>query len=200
MSNLSEDKISILAKIEALLFAASDGLTVEELAQYTDSSLEKIGLALEQLGSQLETDERRGLFLRKIRDRYLFSTKRELSTCVIKLFQERPLPKLTRAAYEVLAVVAYNQPCTRLQIEAVRGVNSDSVISRLLEVNLIEQSGILDLPGRPSLYSVSENFLRSFGLSSVNDLPTMELLQYESLRRFESSANEAGFDSLFEEE
>lgn len=197
---MSKDYAWVMAEVEALLFASSDGLTIEELSSLCVCDEDTINRVLKDLKSELVNSRHRGLELRMIKDRYLFSTKKELSETLVKLFNDRPIPKLTRAAYEVLAVVAYNQPCTRLQIEAVRGVNSDSVVSRLLELNLIEQSGILDLPGRPSLYSVSEYFLKSSGLSSVNELPTMELLQYDSLQSFEKSAREASLSSVFDEE
>lgn len=195
----SGKKLQLLAEIEALLFAAADGLTEQELAALLECREERIVRALEELEASLAGDDRRGLMLRKIRRRYSLSTRRELNPLLAKLYAERPLPKLTKAAYEVLAAVAYNEPCTRLQIEEVRGVNSDSVLARLLELNLIEQSGVLDVIGRPALYSVSDYFLRSFGLRSAAELPTMELLQYDSIKRFEASAREAGAESIFHE-
>jgi hypothetical protein len=90
-----------------------------------------------------------------------------------------------------LAIIAYNQPVTRAQVEAVRGVNSDSIISRLLERSLICEAGTMDAPGRPTLFATTEQFLMDFGLRSVKDLPPMEMLMYGTLRDFEESLEEA---------
>jgi segregation and condensation protein B len=108
-----------------------------------------------------------------------------------RLFQPRHRPPLSQAAYETLAIIAYNQPVTRAQVEAVRGVNSDSIMARLVERNLIMETGHLETPGRPILYATTEQFLLDFGLRSVKDLPPMEMLMYGTLRDFESSLEEA---------
>ncbi len=190
----ARNKHSVTARIEALLFASGDGLDLELLSEILGLPTHAVLDALERYQKQLEEDLDRGLTLRKIKERYCLSTKAELNADMEQLFTERKMPKLTKAAYEVLAIVAYNEPCTRAQVETVRGVNSDSVVSRLLELNLIERTGELDLPGRPSLYSVSTIFLRHFGLSSAKDLPAMELLSYESIQAFEQKAKRAGID------
>jgi segregation and condensation protein B len=90
-----------------------------------------------------------------------------------------------------LAVIAYNQPCTRAQVETVRGVSSDSIISRLLDRGWIEEAGCLDAPGRPALFATSKQFLTEFGIESVDDLPPMELMSYQTIRDMEDSLREA---------
>ena len=98
---------------------------------------------------------------------------------------------LSQASYETLAVIAYNQPCTRAQVETVRGVSSDSIISRLLDRGWIEEAGCLDAPGRPALFATSRQFLTEFGIESVDDLPPMELMSYQTIRDMENSLREA---------
>jgi segregation and condensation protein B len=98
---------------------------------------------------------------------------------------------LSQASYETLAVIAYNQPCTRAQVEQVRGVSSDSIISRLLDRGWIEEAGNLDAPGRPALFKTSRQFLMEFGIESVKDLPPMELMSYKTIRDLEDSLRKA---------
>ena len=98
---------------------------------------------------------------------------------------------MSQASYETLAIVAYNQPVTRAQVEAVRGVSSDSIISRLLDRGWIEEAGTLDAPGRPTLFKTSEQFLLEFGIDSIDDLPSMELMSYKTIRDLEQSLEDA---------
>ena len=107
------------------------------------------------------------------------------------MFGPRQSPPLSQASYETLAVIAYNQPCTRAQVELVRGVSSDSIISRLLDRGWIEEAGNLDAPGRPSLFKTSKKFLTEFGIESVRDLPPLELMSYQTIRDMENSLKEA---------
>ena len=107
------------------------------------------------------------------------------------MFGPRQSPPLSQASYETLAVIAYNQPCTRAQVELVRGVSSDSIISRLIDRGWIEECGNLDAPGRPSLFSTTEQFLLEFGIESVDELPSMELMSYKTIRDLEESLDKA---------
>lgn len=125
--------------------------------------------------------------LREAEGSWFFCTKPEQADVLQRLFQPRHRPPLSQAAYETLAIIAYNQPVTRSQVEAVRGVNSDSIITRLMERNLINEAGSLDAPGRPTLFVTTDQFLIDFGLRSVKDLPPMEMLMYGTLRDFERS-------------
>lgn len=179
------------AALEALLFAAGDPLPLEKIIAITGLPRQVLENILAGLASQLEHDPRRGLILRHVEEGYFFSTKPGQKEILERLFQPRNRPPLSQAAYETLAVVAYNQPVTRAQVEAVRGVNSDSIIARLVERGFLAEAGQLDTPGRPLLYSTTEQFLLSFGLSSVKELPPMEMLMYGTLRDFETSLDAA---------
>jgi segregation and condensation protein B len=180
-----------VAITEAVLFAAADPLSLIALADVTGLPEAAQGAALAALEQRMATDPSCGLCVRRINERFCLTTKPELKDDLLALFEPRHAPKLSKAAYEALAVIAYNQPVTRAQIEAVRGVNSDNVIGRLIERGLIESVGQLDAPGRPSLFATTDRFLLEMGLESVDDLPPMELMMYGTLQDFEQVLQEA---------
>ena len=132
-----------------------------------------------------------GLEIRKTEDSYAIMTRPSQKKILDRMFGPRQVPPLSQASYETLAVIAYNQPCTRAQVELVRGVSSDSIISRLLDRGWIEEAGNLDAPGRPSLFKTSRKFLTEFGIESVKDLPPLELMSYQTIRDMEDSLKEA---------
>ena len=179
------------AALEALLFAAGDPIPLEKLRLITGIEHHELRRILAALADRYARDRQRGILLREIDGSYLLCTKPEQKDVLQRLFQPRHRPPLSQAAYETLAIIAYNQPVTRAQVEAVRGVNSDSIITRLIERNLIRETGNLDAPGRPLLFATTDQFLLDFGLHSVKDLPPMELLMYGTLRDFEESLEEA---------
>jgi segregation and condensation protein B len=179
------------AAVEALLFAAGDPLPLEKIRLVTGLERTTLVNILADLSARYERDRNRGVMLREIDGNWLLCTKPAQSAILQRLFQPRHRPPLSQAAYEVLAIIAYNQPVTRAQVEAVRGVNSDSIISRLLERGLVCEEGTMDAPGRPALFATTEQFLLDFGLRSVKDLPPMEMLMYGTLRDFEVSLEEA---------
>ena len=185
------DKETLPAALEALLFVAGDPLPLEKIAAITGVERTLARQVLEDMGKRLRQDNRRGLLLREVEGTYFFCTKPEQKHVLENLYQPRHRPPLSQAAYETLAIIAYNQPVTRAQVESVRGVNSDSIISRLLERNLICEAGTLDAPGRPTLFSTTEQFLNDFGLRSAEELPPMEMLMYGTLRDFEASLEDA---------
>lgn len=173
------------AALEALLFAAGDPLSLEVMAGCTGYSVEVVENVLHKMQDDYANSSARGLWLREVKSAYVLSTKAELRDVLAGLFKPRQLTPLTLAAYEVLAVVAYNQPVTRAQVEAVRGVNSDSLMTRLEERGLIANVGTLDAPGRPGLYETTQQFLLDMNLKSAQDLPPMEMLMYSSLQALE---------------
>ena len=179
------------AAIEALLFASGDPVSLEKLQQITGVERHTLQEILAGLIGRYTRDRNRGLALREIDGSYLLCTKPEQKVVLHRLFQPRHRPPLSQAAYETLAIIAYNQPVTRAQVESVRGVNSDNIIARLIERNLVEETGSLDAPGRPLLFATTNQFLLDFGLRSVKELPPMELLMYGTLRDFEESLEEA---------
>lgn len=195
----SVDRVSdeqLPAVLEALLFAAGDPLPLEKISQICGRDREELQPFLQRMAARFAADDSRGLLLRQIDDRYYLSTKPACREVLQRLFLPRQRPPLSQAAYETLAIIAYNQPVTRAQVEDVRGVNSDSIISRLIERGLVEEAGNLEAPGRPLLYRTSEQFLIDFGLTSVRELPPMEMLMYASLQAFESSLEEVSAETM----
>jgi segregation and condensation protein B len=116
----------------------------------------------------------RGITIREINSSYQLCTKPEYSIYIKKLSEPRQKHTLSQAAYETLAIVAYNEPVTKAVIDNIRGVNSDSPIQNLTERNLIQEAGRMEAPGRPILYKTTEEFLRSFGFNTLNDLPSID--------------------------
>ncbi len=179
------------AALEALLYMAGDPIPAEKLAAVTGLEKSVLIQILEQIGQNLQADPKRGLMLRQVEDKYQLATKPEQLAILERLYQPRHRPPMSQPAYETLAIIAYNQPVTRAQVEAVRGVNSDSIISRLIERDFICEVGTLDAPGRPSLFATTEQFLLDFGLRSVAELPPMEMMMYGTLRDLEQSLEHA---------
>lgn len=179
------------AALEALLYMAGDPLSVEKLASVTGLEKSVLVPILDKMAETMLQDRRRGLYLRQAEGRYQLATKPGQIAVLERLYQPRHRPPLSQPAYETLAIIAYNQPVTRAQVEAVRGVNSDSIISRLIERNFVSEVGTLDAPGRPTLFATTEQFLLDFGLGSVTELPPMEMMMYGTLRDLERSLEDA---------
>ena len=177
--------------VEAILFVSGDPISISRLEEITNTDRTLIEKALEKLIDNYKNNPWGGLLIRKVDDTYVMSTKPEMKKVVERMFQPRMRPPLSAASYETLAVIAYNQPVTRAQVEAVRGVSSDSIISRLLDRGWITESGTLDAPGRPTLFSTTKQFLLEFGISSIDDLPSLELMSYKSIRDLETGLEQA---------
>ncbi|MDP9112005.1 MAG: SMC-Scp complex subunit ScpB [Candidatus Eremiobacteraeota bacterium] len=157
--------------IEALLFVATESLTIKQIAKLTHGSEVAVASAL----SQIESDyANRGIVLREIAGGYRFASA-PATRAVVEAYLLPPKSNLSTPALETLAIVAYTQPVTKSEIEAIRGVASDSVVSTLLDRRLIFEAGRKDVVGRPLLYKTTPEFLESFGLRSLEDLPDMEL-------------------------
>ncbi len=187
LADFSVSPADLPAAIEALLFVAGDPLPLDKLVQILGVDAAVLQPVLRQLSAEWAGNPQRGLLLREIDGKFLLSTKPVHLPVLRRFFQPRHRPPLSQAAYETLAIIAYNQPVTRAQVEAVRGVNSDGMISRLLERDLIRETGTLDVPGRPTLFATTDQFLLDFGLRSVQDLPPMEMLMYATLQDLEAS-------------
>ena len=109
----------------------------------------------------------------KVNDGYQMTTKKGAYECLVQLFDNRAKPSLSSAALEILSIIAYNPKITRAEIEAIRGVNSDGTLYRLLEYHLVEEAGKMDAPGRPTMYRTTDEFLKMFGISSLDELPEL---------------------------
>jgi len=162
------------AVVEGLLFAAGDPVPLEKLADILELDKKTARLILGNMAITLQ-NSKRGILMRELDGCYQLCTRPEHAEFIQKLVEPRQRQALSQAAFETLSIVAYNQPVTRARIEMIRGVNSDSSISRLVERGLIREAGRLDSPGKPRLYETTEEFLRSFGFKSTKDLPIIEL-------------------------
>ena len=169
-----------LANLEALLFIAGSPLEAPEIADYLDSSLELVQRALFDLSLRLAHGDG-PLCLRRVEEGYQLSLKKDFSALAERYFNPQKSRQLSPQAYDVLAAVAYLQPATRAQVEAVRGVNSDHLIQRLREAGLIQEAGRADLPGRPQTFEVSQLFWQEFGYESRVDLPAIDLSMFSDL-------------------
>lgn len=164
------------AIIEAILFACGREVKINELMSALELSGEDVLNIIESLKADYEMNNR-GIEIIKVNDGFQLTTKKEYYEYIYPIFDKRSKPNLTNAALETLSIVAYNPKITRPEIEAIRGVNSDGTMYKLLEYNLIEAVGKADAPGRPTMYEVTTNFYRMFGFSNMEELP--ELPRYK---------------------
>ena len=159
--------------LEAVLFAAGDSVSEGKLCAVLDCDKQTLRTAAQNLADYYDFNLR-GIKLLKLDDRYQLSSRADYAQAVRNTLETRKPQNLTPAALEVLAIVAYKQPVTKIYIEQVRGVDSAYTLSSLVDKGLVEDCGRLDVPGRPILYQTTETFLRAFGLSSVSQLPALE--------------------------
>lgn len=162
----------VKALVEALLFVADSPLSIEKLCGLTDASRHDIKAAVDHLTEHYQQASG-GVFLVAIAGGYQFRTDPQLAPWLRRLQRERS-SRMSQAALETLAIIAYRQPVTRAEIEYLRGVDSGGVIKTLLERNLLRILGKKDVPGRPLVYGTSRYFLEFFGLKDLNDLPTLK--------------------------
>lgn len=162
--------------IEGILFAAGEPVKAAKLAAVLDVSIKEIQSAVCDLKEEYNSDKR-GFNIIDIMEGYQICSRPEYYTYIQEILGEQRNQPLSNAAMEALAIIAYKQPITRAQIEAIRGVNSDGCVNRLYERGLIEEAGRLDAPGRPILYVTTNTFLRCFGLKSPDELPPINFVQ-----------------------
>ncbi|MDD4094972.1 MAG: SMC-Scp complex subunit ScpB [Oscillospiraceae bacterium] len=186
---LSRDELP--AALEAVLFASGDPVSLDRICEITGTDNETALEALRRLTDRYNEDPRSGISVRRLENDYVMCTKPGMKSILERLFRPRSRPPMSQATYETLAVIAYNQPVTRAQVESVRGVSSDSIISRLLERGWIQECGTLDAPGRPVLFETTQQFLMEFGIESVAEMPAMDLMMYSTIRDLEKSLEEA---------
>ncbi|MBO4693550.1 MAG: SMC-Scp complex subunit ScpB [Clostridia bacterium] len=162
----------IISALEAVLYASGDPISIDRLSQIFEIKPETVEKAADKLKGRLDNDKC-GIELLRLDNAYQLATRKEFADYIKKAFDLKRRTPLSGAAFEVLSVIAYNQPVTRAFIEQVRGVDCSGVIATLLEKELIEEHGRLELPGRPLLYVTTKNFLRCFGLMDLSDLPPL---------------------------
>ena len=164
------------AVIEAILFACGREVEIKELMSALEISREDLCAIIESMRQDYEKEDR-GIQIIKVQDAFQLTTKKEYYEYIYPIFDKRSKPNLSNAALETLSIIAYNPRITKAEIETIRGVNSDGTMYKLLEYNLIENVGKADAPGRPSMYSVTNEFLKMFGITNLDELP--ELPRYK---------------------
>lgn len=162
--------------IKAILFASGREVKISEITHILDIDNKEIEEIIEQIKIQLE-NEQSSIEIIKVNDAYQMCVKKDYYDYIYPIFDNRTKPNLSNAALETLAIIAYNPKVTRAEIEQIRGVASDSSIYKLLEYNLIEEAEKLDLPGRPRAYRTTNEFLKMFGITNLDELP--ELPRYK---------------------
>ena len=164
-----------LAVLEGLLFVVGDdGLTLRQIVDILDVSLEEGKDLILEL-KRVYDDVTRGIKINILGDRFKLSTKKEHREYYQKLIETPENNSLSQAALETLAIVAYNEPLTRIEIDEIRGVNSREMLRKLVAKGLVKEEGRSDLPGRPILYATTNEFLDYFGLANKDELPKFEL-------------------------
>ena len=177
-----DTELPLSVKLEALLFVAAEPVPTAQLATALDVSTSVVERGLNELDASLQS---RGLRLQRHAGRVQLTTAPQLAELIERFLGLEATSHLSRAALETLAIIAYQQPVTRPQIDSIRGVNSDSMMKSLLSKNLILESGRADGPGRPILYSTTPEFLQHFGLNSILEMPPLARPEEEESKQDE---------------
>lgn len=179
-------KNKIKSQIESILFASGEPLTLNELSNYLEEKAEVIEQVIHEMEDDYN-DKSRGIKIIFIKGKVQLVTKPQNSEIIEKLLKKNKRQSLSQASIESLAIIAYKQPITRIDIDEIRGVKSESAISKLIEKDLIKEVGRLEVPGRPILYGTTEEFLRQFELKDLKDLPPID--SYDSEEEKDSELN-----------
>ncbi len=163
--------------LEAILFAAGESVETERIAKTVECDVDEIDAAAQELMDELSFD-RRGIRVVRLEKAYQMCSSGEMAEYVTKTLETRKPPKLSSSQLETLTIIAYYQPATKAYVEQIRGVDSSYSVGALLNKHLIEECGRLNVPGRPILYRTTPDFLRTFGLESLDDLPEIEKMQF----------------------
>ena len=169
---VDQPTLSLESQIEAILYVAGEPVAIAQLAEWLEESQPHIEAAVERLATQLHL---RGISLLRHDDRIHFVTNELAAPVVRRMLGQSGATKLSNAVSEVLTIIAYRQPITRAQIEAIRGVDCSTLVRQLQIRELVADVGRLDTVGRPVLFATTDHFLRQFGLSSLADLPPLDI-------------------------
>ena len=167
------EQIELQRTIEAILFAAGERVEISRLAMALEVDPDEIILAVDALADEMAFN-RRGIRILRLEDGYQMVSSGEMADYITKALETRKPPKLSASQLETLTIIAYYQPATKAMVEQIRGVDSGYSISALLNKKLIEDAGRLNVPGRPIQYRTTADFLRTFALASLEDLPEIE--------------------------
>ena len=171
------DELELQRAIEAILFAAGERVELDRLAMALETDPSEVAAAADKLMDSLSF-ERRGIRILKLEKGYQMVSSGEMADYITKALETRKPPKLSASQLEALTIVAYYQPATKAMIEQIRGVDSSYSISALMNKKLIEEAGRLNVPGRPIQYRTTHDFLKTFGISSLEELPAIEKVNF----------------------
>lgn len=174
----------LVAVLEAVLFTMGESVEIKKLAEVTEVTKAEVEKALEALAEKYQSEES-GISLIRLEDAVQLCTKAEFYEYLIKIAKAPRNYVLSDTVLETLSIIAYKQPVTRLEIEKIRGVSCDHAVNKLVEYNLVKELGRLDAPGRPLLFGTTEEFLRCFGVKSLEELPE---LNTDKLADFQAEA------------
>lgn len=184
MSDINQIEFSEISKkdelksiIESLLFVSGEPLSLKDICKIVEEDFKYVEDLMKELMNIYNGDSSRGIKLISLNRTYQLVTKTKNSEYIQKLLKKNVRQSLSQASLESLAIICYKQPITRVEIDEIRGVKSESAIQRLVEKNLVEETGRLEVPGRPILYGTTDEFLRHFALNDLNDLPPIELFE-----------------------
>ena len=167
--------------IEAILFTMGDSVELSRIAAAIGHDVKTTEKIIHQMMDKYESEDR-GIRIIELDGSFQMCTKPEMYEYLIHIAKQPKRHVLTEVVLETLSIIAYKQPVTKLEIEKIRGVKSDHAVNKLVEYNLIEEKGRLDAPGRPLLFGTSEEFLRRFGIQSIDELPNLNSEQIESFK------------------
>lgn len=187
------------AILQGVLFALGRAVPLSRLASAIDQDERTTKKLLENLKDRMDT-EQSGIRIIELNGAYQMCSSPEIFDALIQVVKQPKKQVLTNVQVETLAIVAYKQPITRQEIESIRGVKCDHAINKLIEYNLIEEVGRLEAIGRPLLFGTTEQFLRSFGVSSMEELPTIHPVKLENLRQEAEEEVQLSFDMIVDKE
>lgn len=167
--------------IEAILFAMGDSVEAEKLAQAIGHDTASTERLLHRMMDEYDREDR-GIRIIEMEHSYQLCTKTEYYEYLIRVAKQPKKLVLSDVALETLSIIAYKQPVTKAEIEKIRGVKSDHAVNKLIEYNLVMELGRLDAPGKPVLFGTTEEFLRSFGVHSLDELPVISQVQVEDFK------------------
>ena len=185
------DRTELQRAIEAILFAAGERVEVARLCMALETDEDEVIAAADALADTYSF-ERRGIRILRLDKGYQMASSGEMADLVTKALETRKPPKLSASQLEALTIIAYYQPATKAMVEQIRGVDSSYSVSALMNKKLIEEAGRLNVPGRPIQYRTTPDFLRTFGLSSLEELPPIEKISFGEPIMEEPPAGEEG--------
>ena len=180
-NEITTNEVNEKAVIEAVLFTMGESVEIDKLALAIGKDKKYTRKVIDELSLEYESDDR-GIKIVKLEDSYQMCTKKEMYESLIKVASAPKKRNITDVMLDTLSIIAYKQPVTKTEIENIRGVKSDHSVNKLVEYDLVCEVGRLDAPGRPILFGTTEEFLRQFGLDSIESLPSMDPDKYEEFR------------------